>query len=177
MSPRFLVRHWGVRRRSFLRNPGGGNLDSKSEMPGSTPGLRAIGGYANLASGHTVNMVIWGFEALSTNHLGFDERKKGDQVKNGLHCLTWLSQKLWTLEAWLTEKSEQLRRKIEEEQYEDTYWNHGDHPIFISHMIKEFSFGGDMEQKMIIKPGTGIDLQILNLKKTKPALDQMEKEI
>lgn len=55
-------------------------------------------------------------------------------------------------------------------KYTDTYWNHGDRPIFISHAVKPDPFGGPgtMENKIIVFPGDGINLNVLNLKRAKP---------
>jgi hypothetical protein len=50
------------------------------------------------------------------------------------------------------------------------FYNHSEGPIFISRSIKAdaFGLGGRMENKIIIMPGDGIDLKILNLKQNKP---------
>jgi hypothetical protein len=52
-----------------------------------------------------------------------------------------------------------------------TFWNHGDTPIFISHSIRPGLFGaaGSMENQIIIEPGMGIDISILNLRPYKPS--------
>lgn len=53
---------------------------------------------------------------------------------------------------------------------DQTFWNHGDSPIFISRMIKGNLLGGPgtMENKLMIMPGDGINLDMLNLKPIKP---------
>jgi hypothetical protein len=50
------------------------------------------------------------------------------------------------------------------------FYNHGDSPIFIARVIKVDHFGGpgQMETKMIISPGDGVDVSCLGLKRTKP---------
>lgn len=50
------------------------------------------------------------------------------------------------------------------------FWNHGEDPIFISRKIKTDPLGveGKMESKLIIPPGGGIDISILNLRPEKP---------
>lgn len=57
-------------------------------------------------------------------------------------------------------------------------FNHGDTPIFISTSIKADPFGGagEMENKVIVMPGDGIDLDILNLKLGSCVKDNQEKK-
>lgn len=50
------------------------------------------------------------------------------------------------------------------------FYNHSKNPIFISNSIKPDTYGapGNMEQKIIVGPGQGIDISILDLRREKP---------
>jgi hypothetical protein len=80
----------------------------------------------------------------------------------------------------LADRVDELEEKLEEaeRQYsigldylnDNTFYNHGSDPIFISRSIKPGMFGapGTMESKIIIMPGDGINLDCLDLKRQKP---------
>lgn len=60
--------------------------------------------------------------------------------------------------------------RVIEKQDDDTFWNHGTEPIFISHKIIPDPYGGQgkLDQRIIIAPGDGINISVLGLKRGKP---------
>ena len=52
---------------------------------------------------------------------------------------------------------------------DNVYWNITSHPIFISMTVRPCEYGGpgEMEQKIIVMPGDGIDVSYLGLYKNK----------